>query len=393
MSLTPLQKALSVELHRILDYWVTVAIDKERGGVWGRINNYNQVFPQADKGVVLHARVLWTFSAAYPVVQDAQLRSLADDLFTYMDTYFWDAAQGGVYWSITADGQPAATKKQVYAQAFALYAFSEYYRLTGNAAAKHRCFELYELIQLHSYDAAAGGYLEAFTAGWQPLDDLRLSAKDANEKKTMNTHLHVLEAYTNLYRCWPDEELAGHLRSLLDLFYYKIIDRNTGHLQLFFDEHWQPKGDLISFGHDMEAGWLLLEAAEILNDAPLVIRFKALALQMTQAVLKGIDGDGGLWYEYDRVTKKLIKEKHWWPQAEALVGFINAWQISGDTKYADHALYTWQFIQQHMIDTKGGEWFWGVRDDYSIMNEDKVGLWKCPYHNGRACMEGMRRLG
>jgi len=392
MALLKLKEELSIELQRILGFWLNRCIDQQQGGVWGKMDINNRVFPEADKGAVLHTRVLWTFAAAHRLAPDDRLLAGAHQLFDYIDKYFCDPVHGGLYWSITYKGQPVATKKQVYAQAFAIYAFSEYVALTGSVPAKERAIELYRLIQQYSYDKEAGGYLEAFTASWQPMDDLRLSEKDANEKKTMNTHLHVLEAYTNLYRIWPNEELGGHIRGLLEVFYRHIVNKATGHMHLFFDEHWQVKGNVVSYGHDIEASWLLLEAASVLNDSPLLERFSQLALVMTDAVLQGIDSDGGLWYEFDASEKRLIKEKHWWPQAEALVGFVNAWQISSREEYAAAAEQTWQFIKQHILDTLKGEWFWGITENYQVMNEDKAGFWKCPYHNGRACLELMKRI-
>jgi cellobiose epimerase len=392
MNLADLRQQASDELQHILDYWTAHALDHQYGGVKGRIDNNNVVDPRADKGAVLHARVLWTFSAAYNLQQKDAWKTVASTIFRYLSTWFIDLQHGGVYWTVDFTGRAAETKKQVYAQAFVIYALSEYYKATRDEQAKKLAIELYHLLQQYSYDAVKGGYLEAFTKDWQLIEDVRLSAKDANEKKTMNTHLHVVEAYANLYTVWPDASLALQIRQLLNVFYDKIIDHKTGHLHLFFDEDWQVKGDLISYGHDIEASWLLPEAAEIIRDASFIEKYRKLALNMTEAVMPGIDADGGLWYEYEPAHQTLIKEKHWWPQAEAVVGFINAWQISGEQRYADYALRNWQFINRHIIDKQKGEWFWGVKEDYSIMQEDKVGLWKCPYHNGRACLEIIKRI-
>ena len=236
-----------------------------------------------------------------------------------------------------------------------------------------------------------GGYFEAFTRTWAPIADLRLSEKDANEKKTMNTHLHILEAYTNLYRIAPETGIRQSIVRLLIDFDSHIINKKDNHLHLFMDEDWKVKSSAISFGHDIEAAWLLLEAAEITGDEKWIQKMKANAVKMTDAAMEGLDIDGGLWHETD--SDHLLKEKHWWPQAEAMVGFVNAWQITRDESYLQQALRTWEFIKQYIIDNDKGEWLWGVRSDYSaITEEDKVGLWKCPYHNGRACLEVIRRL-
>jgi mannobiose 2-epimerase len=399
MNLSAIKEQAATELTRILSYWAKQAMDKKHGGVYGKIDNDNKVSPKADKGAVLHARVLWTFSAAYNQLKEKKYKATADKVFEYLSAHFIDQEHGGVYWTVDYTGQPAATKKQVYAQAFAIYAFSEYYKASGKEEAKTMAIELYHLLQKYSYDTIKGGYFEAFTRDWQPIEDLRLSDKDANEKKTMNTHLHVLEAYACLYTIWRDDSLAVRLQQLLQVFAEKIIDPYTGHLHLFFDEDWNVKGDTVSYGHDIEASWLLLEAAEIieavtlsLSKVALTDQFKSIALKMTDATTGGLDADGGLWYEYEPAQGQFIKEKHWWPQAEAVVGFINAWQVSGQEKYAGIAIHTWQFITEHIIDQQQGEWYWGVTEDYSIMNEDKVGLWKCPYHNGRACLELIKRL-
>lgn len=381
------------ELDNILRYWTKYTVDNLQGGFYGKIDNNNQAFAEAPKGSVLNARILWTFSAAGNAKKDPQYLAIADRAFEYINTYFLDKEYGGVYWSLDHTGKPLDTKKQVYAIAFVIYACSEYYRATGKDPAKEIAINLYRLLQHHSYDKADGGYLEAFSRDWQPIEDLRLSNKDANEKKTANTHLHVLEAYANLYLIWPDNELAKAIAALLGDFYDHMINKKSFHLDMFFDEKWNIKAETISFGHDIEASWLLLEVAEILGDVVWIEKMRRNALKMANAAAEGIDRDGGLWYEIETAKHGLIKEKHWWPQAEALVGFLNAWQISQEKKYLEYVLENWAFIKKHILDHQHGEWFWGIRSDYSIMpGEDKVGIWKCPYHNGRACLETIRRL-
>ena len=207
----------------------------------------------------------------------------------------------------------------------------------------------------------------------------------------MNTHLHVLEAYTNLYSIWADPSLKIHIQDLLRVFYDKIIDPVTHHLRLFFDEKWNPTSRLVSYGHDIEASWLLPEAAEVTGDVALIEKSGIVAIQMANAAKEGIDTDGGLWYEYEPGTQQLTAEKHWWPQAEAVVGFVNAWQLSQDPRYLEDAVNSWQYIEKNLLDKAKGEWYWGIRDN-KVMEEDKVGIWKCPYHNSRACLEVMKRL-
>lgn len=394
--MTPLtlKAALQQELINILSYWMKYTPDEIHGGFYGQLKNDNIPVPGALKGAVLNARILWTFSAAYNASANPLYLAMADRAYHYFSTHFIDDTYGGVYWTVHENGEPAETKKQVYAIAFALYAYSEYYKITASPAVLTTAKALYQSIATHSLDPVHGGYFEAFTREWHDLSDLRLSDKDANEKKTMNTHLHVVEAYANLYTIWPDLQLKSAIQDLLLLFYDKIIDKKSGHLHLFFDEQWAIKGNNVSYGHDIEASWLLLEAAEIIGDSRLVGQYRQLALVIVNATISGgLDKDGGLWYEYETAQRHMVAEKHWWPQAEALVGFINAWQLQPAGRYLEHAVNTWHFIDRHMIDKTNGEWYWGVYKDDSVMEEDKAGLWKCPYHNARACLEGIKRLG
>jgi len=386
--------ALEAELHRILSYWMQYDTDEQFGGYFGQIDHCNTVNPAAEKGSVLNSRILWTFSAAYRCTKNPDYLYAAHRAFDYFINHFIDKSHGGVYWSIDCTGQAANTKKQVYAQSFGIYALSEFYRATGAKAALQYAIDLFRLIETHSYDPVKTGYTEAFAENWQPMEDTRLSVKDANEKKSMNTHLHILEGYSNLYHAWPDDLLKTKIGGLSQNFFEHIIDPATNHLKLFFDEDWNCKSNIISYGHDIEAAWLLQEAAETIADAGMIERSKETAVKTAKAAKEGLDTDGGLWYEYEPAQNLLVKEKHWWPQAEAIVGFFNAWQVSGDNTYLQASLNAWDFTKKHIIDNELGEWVWGVNADYSVMTEkDKVGIWKCPYHNSRACIEIMQRAG
>lgn len=384
---------LTAELSNIIAYWRKYVPDEVNGGFFGKIDNDNNVTANAPKGSVLNARILWSFSAAYNLRPDAESLQMAHRAYDYINKHFIDTEFGGVYWSVDYKGNKLDTKKQVYASAFTIYALCEYYSASGLVAAKEQAIALYHLLVDKSYDERKTGYMEAFTRDWQPIGDLRLSAKDANEKKTMNTHLHVLEAYTNLYRIWPDKGLRKQIQMLIGNFFDHFIDVKTHHLVLFFDEDWNRKSDTVSYGHDIEATWLLLEAAEVINDTELEENIEEMCLLIADAVLKGLDTDGGLWYEYEPAKHHFINEKHWWVQAEAMVGFFNAWQISRDQKYLDLSVKNWTFVKAKIRDQQNGEWFWGIKEDGSIMpGEDKVGLWKCPYHNSRACIEIIKRI-
>ena len=388
-----LAQAFQQELDRILAYWSTHAPDEEYGGFHGKITEDNEVIARAPKGAVLNARILWTFSAAYRHQPLPGLLALATRAYEYLTHHFVDPKHGGVYWSVDHRGQALDTKKQIYALAFAIYGLSEYYAASGHALALQHAQDLFRSIEEHSFDHEHGGYLEALARDWSPLDDLRLSDKDANEKKTMNTHLHVLEAYANLYRHWPDEQLRKQIEELLEVFLVHIIDPATQHLRLFFDEQWQPKSTAVSFGHDVEAAWLLLEAAEAVGDEELIDRFRQVAIDMAAAAAEGLDAAGGLSYEFDPATNHWNREKHWWVQAEAMVGLLNAYQLSGKKSFYHQFAAVWEFTRRNVLDLARGEWHWGITEAHEPMTgEDKAGFWKCPYHNGRACLEILNRL-
>jgi cellobiose epimerase len=391
-NLKNLKKELNFELQRILSYWMENTIDKKKGGFVGQIDYNNIKNEEAEKGSVLNARLLWTFSAGYKISKNTDHLNTAKRAFEYISEHFYDKDFGGVFWSVNDDGTPRDTKNQIYALAFVIYGLSEYYSVTLEEKALKLAISLYSKIQEYSYDSENGGYSEAFTRDWQPIEDLRLSEKDANEKKTMNTHLHIVEGYANLYKVWNDESLKKVIVDLLETIEKHFINTETGHLRLFFDENWIEKKDVVSYGHDIEAAWLLLQCAEIVDNKQLVERYKKYAIQMANATKEGIDQDGGLWYEYDPETNELIAEKHWWPQSELMIGYFTAWQLSGKQDYLDIVFKNWDFTKKHILDEENGEWFWGVLADYSKMKKDKAGFWKCPYHNGRACIELIQRI-
>jgi mannobiose 2-epimerase len=387
------KKEMQDELSAILHYWQQHTVDNNNGGFFGKVSNINEPDAAAARGVVLHARILWTFSAAYAFTNKKEKLAIADRAFDFLINYFKDDEYGGVYWSVDNKGNMLESRKQIYGLAFTIYGMSEYYAATNNEAALAFAKELYNTIEQHSFDTKNNGYFEAFARDWKPLDDLRLSAKDANASKTMNTHLHVIEAYANLYKVWKDAGLEEKIENLLSLFHNHFIDNQSGHLLLFFDGQWRVQPDVISYGHDIEAAWLLLHCAEIIGDDVWINIYQQHALTIANAASEGLDKDGGLWYEYEPKHNKLIKQKHWWPQAEAMIGYLNAWQLTGDDNYLQQSLNAWRFTQRYILDKENGEWFWGVDDAYNIMpGEDKAGFWKCPYHNARACMEIIRRV-
>lgn len=391
-NLKQLKSELTAELDSILNYWSKHTLDNQNEGFVGQIDFNDHIVANAEKGSVLNSRILWTFSSSYQITKKENHKEIAKRAFEYLSKYFYDPEFNGLFWSINADKTPKDTKNQIYALAFAIYGLSEYYVISQDQKALETAVNLYKSIQKYSYDPVNKGYLEAFTRDWQPIEDLRLSDKDANEKKTMNTHLHIIEAYANLFKVWKDETLKKDSVELLETIEKHFINTETGHLRLFFDENWIEKPDVISYGHDIEAAWLLLQCAEVLEEENLIANYKKHAVQIAEVTKEGLDTDGGLWYEFEPKENKLIAEKHWWVQAEALIGFYNAYQLTEKEEYLEIVFENWNFIKKYILDHKNGEWFWGIHKDYSLIEKDKAGFWKCPYHNSRACLELINRI-
>ncbi len=386
------KKEMEAELNAILSWWAMYMIEENNHGFYGSVNNENIADTSAVKGIVLNSRILWAFSAAYNFTKKESYLQTAEHAFRYIINHFVDHEYGGVYWSVDAEGEMLEGKKQIYGIAFCLYGLSEFYKVNRNGLALQFAKELYNTIEQYSHDRVKGGYIEAFSRDWSETENLRLSDKDDNDRKTMNTHLHIIEAYANLYTIWPDKLLRKKIGKLLDLFDRYMINKESYHLNLFMNDDWEVQSTLISYGHDIEAAWLLQDCAEIAGFPLYEEHFKKLAVTIVDAAAEGLDQDGGLWYEYEPVKNKLIKEKHSWVQAEAMVGFYNAYQLTGNIKYLEHSIHSWSFIQKNILDKKNGEWFWGVYGDGSVMQKEKAGFWKCPYHSSRACLEIIRRI-
>ncbi len=378
----------------LMPFWQTQVIDYQNGGFIGRMENDRTIDRRAHKGLILNARLLWSYSALYQFSGEESFKTLAHRAFNYLVDKFIDPVNGGAFWLLDVLGNPVDDKKKTYGQAFCVYALAEYFKVVQEKRIIELASHFFDLIEGYAYDSKNGGYVENFERDWKPSDDLRLSAVDMNEKKSMNTHLHVLEGYTNLYRVWKNKTVEHKLSETIRVFLSHIINPATNHFHLFFDEEWQPKTERMSFGHDIEGSWLLYEAAEVLGNSDLLQKSRELAVNMADAVLQhGIDKDGGLMYEGDP-TGIIDSDKHWWPQAEAVVGFLNAYQLSWDEKFLNAAIKTWSFIDKHILDKKNGEWFWRVSQARkAYRDEPKVSPWKSPYHNCRACMEIIQRIG
>jgi mannobiose 2-epimerase len=367
------------------------------------VSDEGVVDPLAPRGGVLCARILWTFSAVLRRTGDDAHRQVADHAFAALRDRFSDPGHGGTYWMLDQAGRPLADRKQTYALAdrkqtyalaFSLYALAEYALATGSGDALERAVGLYHSIERHAADPRDDGYWEARARDWSPLEDVRLSDKDLNAPKSMNTHLHVMEAYANLLRAWEDPGLRERLRAVVALHLDRIVDPATGHLRLFFDERWTPVSRGVSYGHDIEASWLLVEAAEAAEDGALLERAKAAAVRMARVTLaEGDDPEHGGVFAERHEDGRLDDEKHWWMQAEAVVGFLGAWELTGDEPLLAAAERTWAFVERFLVDRVHGEWRWRVRRDGTpIPGLPKVEPWKCPYHNSRAALEVADRV-
>ena len=379
--------------NNILPFWMNKMEDNEEGGFYGQITGEDELKPEASKGAILNARILWTFSSAYRLLKKPEYLETATRAKRYLIDRFYDPQYGGIYWELDYKGNPLDTKKQIYAIGFAIYGLSEYARATGDEEALAYAQQLFDVIEQHSFDSEQNGYVEALTRDWQPIEDMRLSDKDENEKKTMNTHLHILEPYTNLYRVWKDEQLERQLRNLIEVFITRILDPQTGHLNLFFEEDWTNKYRIYSYGHDIEASWLIHEAALILGDPEVLKRIEPIIIRIAQAADEGLNPDGSMIYENFLDKQKIDRELHWWVQAENVVGHINLYQHFGNTEALDTAVRCWEFIKTKLIDHEQGEWHWSLLPDGTVnRRDDKAGFWKCPYHNGRMCMEVIERF-
>lgn len=380
------------ELHNILGWWATNMPDSHEGFI-GRVDGLGKAHPVADRGIVLNARILWAFSAAASATGKILYTAMAERAFYYIIKYFEDPENGGYFWLVDWQGKPVDTKKQIYAQAFVIYAFTEYYMLTSNPEALDKAKSLFVLIENKSYDQSKNGYFEAMTMDWRRMDDVRLSDKDANEVKTMNTHLHLLESYTNLYRCDQSTQVFDALSNLILLYKSQFIDPQHGRLKLFFDEDWNENLTHHSFGHEIESVWLLNEAAHVLGDNEVQSEVKEITLKIAHRNKnEGIHPNGAV-YNDRHLDGWYSNVFDWWPQAEGVIGFYDAYEKSGEKSFKEAAVACWNYIKNHLIDYENGEWYWGCdMNNQPVLGEDKAGPWKAPYHNSRMCLEMMKRL-
>lgn len=423
----------------ILPFWLRFQ-DEENGGFYGRMTGDGVLVKDASKGGILNARILWSFSAAYRVLGKEEYLLAATRAKDYILEYFIDPVCGGTYWELDCKGNPIDTKKQFYALGFTLYGMSEYVRAlrqrphnsVSEADIKRVidvCLSLFTCIEEHSLDEVYNGYIEACTREWGEIADMRLSELDANYPKSQNTHLHIIEPYANLYRMLSEEckvkseelkllndstedsvnntnsnsslstlhsslmKVETALRNLIDIFCDKILNPDTHHLDLFFDMDWtRGAGWLESYGHDIECSWLMHEAALVLGDEEVLAKVEPIVQLVAKASEKGLNADGSMTHEANLDTGHVDDDRHWWVQAETVVGFYNIYQHFSDETALQKALHCWQYIKDNLIDDELGEWYWS-RDPQRNINkkDDHAGFWKCPYHNSRMCLEIIER--
>jgi mannobiose 2-epimerase len=391
ISIPNFKSEVKAEYQYILNYWMKYSYSPKLEGFYGAVDAENKPKLNENKGIVLNGRILWTFSRAYIEDKNPEYLKLMIRAFDYIKKYFWDKTNGGVYWSVKANGQPVETRKLMYGHSFAVYGLSEYYRATGLKPALLLAQDVFQAIIKHSYDAKNGGYIEAYAQNWAEINDYILAK--GNARKSMNTHLHLMECFANLYRVDKSEPVRFHLKHCIEIVMDKIIGKENTRQTLFFTENWEPLSKAKSYGHDIESSWLIQESVEILGDEELLKIAKAKCIELAQSACEGLQADNGMIYEFDPETGHSNSNRDWWVMAEAMVGFYNAYQNTGKVHFLEKSENSWEFIKKYLIDHEKGEWFTGVTAEHKVTGTDKINMWKCPYHNARACLEMYYRLG
>lgn len=372
----------------ILPFWLAHARNPANQGFYGLVDDHLVAHPDAPRGELLTARILWAFSRAYQEYHDPQYLDMARWAYRDLTEHFVDRLHGGFFWTIGADGRPLDMEKLVYGQVFAIYALAEYHAATGDPAALRHATALFHLVDERAHDEVNGGYFDSYRRDWQRSARNMLGPAP----KTQNSTIHILEAFTQLLRVWPDPSLRVRERELIEILLDHVIDPNTHHLILYLSPDWRRLSDQISYGHDIELSWLITEAAGVLGDQQLIARTRQTALAIANVTLtQGINPLGGVVNLAD--PHGWVDPKcDWWNQAEAVTGFLNAFQISGDPKFAAAALRSWHFVETCQVDHSQGEWFESVQPDGSpVPGHPKISLWKCPYHNSRSCFQVIER--
>lgn len=373
---------------RIIPFWNALR-DDENGGFYGFMDNKLKVNKKADKGVILNSRILWFYSSAYKALGEQELLDNAEHAYKFLKDHCYDKKYGGVYYMMTFDGKASDAMKHTYNQAFAIYALSTYYIASGDKEALALAYELFNTIETKCVDEY--GYVEAFSRTWKPAKNDVLSENGIDAEKTMNNVLHLIEAYTVLLEADRNEKVRKRLMYLLGITKNKIFDKENNKLLVFFDKEWNVLGDIHSYGHDIEATWLIDRACEVIADRELEAEWRNINLRIAENIYNIAFVDGALNNERD--GKKIDGKRVWWVQAETVVGFTNAYMQSGDKKYLKAAEETMDWIKTYQVDTRENSEWWGEVDHKGkpMKTVEMVNPWKCPYHNGRMCLEIMNR--
>lgn len=372
----------------LIPFWESLK-DDTYGGFYGGLDFDLHLDQKAVKGCILNSRILWFFSNAYLILGEESLLPYAHHAYHFLKEACLDQKNGGVYWSLTYDGQVADGMKHTYNQAFAIYALSSYYDAVGDEEALQLAFTLQNLIETVCVDEY--GYLEAFDETFRPVDNEKLSENGVCAEKTMNTLLHVFEAYTELYRVTGDEKTGNRIRYMMDLIADKIYNKELGRQEVFFDRAWNSLIDLYSYGHDIETAWLVDRSCEILNDEAYTKKMSLITKTITANIYEKAYVNHSLLNECERGVADTTRV--WWIQAEAIVGFLNGYEKTPEnTHYLQAVKDIWDYIKTYMIDKReGSEWFWSVDENGNPIHKPIVEPWKCPYHNGRMCFEVIKR--
>lgn len=373
----------------IIPFWENLK-DETYGGFYGYMDYDLKVDQKAVKGCILNSRITWFFANAYTLLGEAELLTYARHGYEFLKNYCMDKEKGGVFWSVTYDGKPEDTTKHTYNQAFSIYALSSYYEASGDEEALILAKQLMEIIEERCTNE--NGYMEAFDREFKPVENDKLSENGVIAEKTMNTLLHVFEAYTELYRVSKDARVKERLEWMMDLMAERIYNPALHRQEVFFDNDYHSLIDLHSYGHDIETAWLIDRGVEVLEEESYKKKMTPITRTLTERIYE-VAFDG---HSLANECENGVVNQHriWWVQAETVVGFLNGYQKDrSHREYLEAAKSQWQFIKDHVIDKrKGSEWFWEVNPDGTpILGRPIVEPWKCPYHNGRMCFEVLKR--
>ncbi len=374
-------------IEKIIPFWKNLK-DNKNGGYYGYMDINLKIDKNFSKGCILNSRILWFFSNAYTTLKDESLLEYAEHAYYFLKNSCLDNKNGGVYWAVTYDGKEEDTTKHTYNQAFAIYALSSYYEVTKDKEALDIAYKLYNLIEKKCRDEL--GYKEAFTIDFKPKINEKLSENGVIAEKTMNTLLHILEAYTELYRVDRKEEVANKLKVILNTLKDKVYNKKLGRQEVFFDREWNSLIDLYSFGHDIETAWLVDRTLEIINDEKYTKELSKITRELTKNIYEVAYRDSSLLNEAE--CGKLNTKRIWWVQAEAVIGFYNGYEKTKNKKYLEASINIWEYIKEFLVDKRDeSEWFWSLDDNRKPSKDPIVEPWKCPYHNGRMCFEIINR--